>query len=74
MARGGEGVSAAEEEALDGVGGFAGNCCFVELGGLSGVGRKGREEEVEVGLEYGVCLVYGRVCADMGTVYWRCFG
>lgn len=74
MARGGEGVAAAEEEALDGVGGFAANSCFVEVCALGGVGRKGREEKVEVGLECGVWLVFGRVCAGMGTVNWSCFG
>lgn len=74
VAHGGEGVSAAEEEALDGVGGFTANCCFVKVDALGGVGRKVREEEVEVGLECAVWLVFRRVCARMGTVNWSCFG
>ena len=44
------------------------------MGALGGVGRKGREEEVEVGLESAVWLVFGRVCAGMGTVNWSSFG
>lgn len=74
MAGGGGGVAAAEKEALDDVRGFISNFCSVEMGACGGVGRKGREKEVEIGLECGVWLVFGRVCAVMRTVNWSCVG
>lgn len=71
MAGGRECVTAAEEETFDDVGGFAADYCSVETAASGGVGREGREEEVEVGLEGAVWLVLDGVCAAMRTVDWR---
>ena len=53
----GDHVTVAEENAGDSIRGVTANSCSVEMAAFSGIGRKGREKEVEVGLEYAVWLV-----------------
>lgn len=70
MAGGGEGVPAAEEEAVDGVPSAVCDSCPVKMAAVASGRGERREEEVEVGVECGVWFVGNGISTSVRTVNW----